>query len=505
MSASGQKLGLRLFLEGIEVPVISAQIQIGINAPAAASVQIVPGDRVLELRARTMVHLFYWDYSLDNDPAADPESVLRVAETNNLSMEDAQKFVKERPDAVDAVDDMNGYKLLFCGEVIGVVMAKTPTGRQAVLQCSDFSTYWDTTYQFMASAANLFSTNAHVWAGGASMFDDILDGHMSVLASYMNKPPKTAGLRGIKGMMGGIIALLEAMGGVPNHMHGVNDFFTIGELKNHILQQIVCEQNDDTAQRLFSNKAFWAWLNNSAGSMGALVTFRDMLKLLFKYIYYEVVPNPAAMYVPSKESKTATWKGMVGINIPQETRTTFQNVISICNERINRKRYLTPQNYSGAPYNTVSNEMEVLSSDVSRARGARTILITASMDPHTPSAFTGVMSDCCVLLSLIRDVQAQTPGARSEGGEDKYLSQNALEFSASNKIKFTEVVKRLQGLLGQQARMTEKEIETEAGAVVVSRPRSSVLTASSLHLRSAMWCSRTSVPLSSTPGTSYKR
>jgi hypothetical protein len=306
MGASGQRLGLRLFLEGVEVPVISAQIQIGLNAPAAASIQIVPGDRVVELKARTMVHLFFWDYTLDNDPAADPDAVTRVAETNEISLEEAKEFVKNNPNAVGAVGEMTGYKLLFCGEIIGLVMAKTPTGRQAVLQCSDFSTYWDTTYQFMASAANLFSSNAHVWAGGASMFDDILDGHMSVLAQYLKKTPKTPGLHEIKGIMGGIISLLEAMGGVPNHMHGVNDFFTIGELKNHILQQIVCEQNDNTAERLFSNKSFWAWLNNAGASMGALVTFRDMLKLLFKYIYYEIVPNPAAMYIPARKADLHT-------------------------------------------------------------------------------------------------------------------------------------------------------------------------------------------------------
>lgn len=293
MSASGQRLGLRLFLEGIEVPVVAAQVQIGINAPAAASIQIVPSDRVLEFKARTMVHLFFWDYTQDFGGEA----------------------------SLEGDDELKGYKLLFSGEVIGVTMMKTPVGRQAVLQCSDFSTYWDTTYQFMISygpGGNFLGSSAAVWAGGASLFNDIIDGHGSVMNSFLRSRPKTDGLTDVKGLMGGIIRLLEAMGGVPNHTHGVNDFFTIAELKNHILQQIVAEQNDDTAQRLFDAKTFMAWLNNSMSSLGQLTTFRDMLKLLFKYVYYETVPNPAAMYVPGERSTSKTTVKNVKVGLPDD-------------------------------------------------------------------------------------------------------------------------------------------------------------------------------------------
>jgi len=304
MSAVGERLGLRLFLEGLEVPVVSAQVQVNINAPATAAIQVVPGDGVLELKARTMVHLFFWDYTLDAvavPEAPDPE---RVAEDYGITVDDAKLVIAGSPElfATPEQAELRGYKLLFSGEVVGVVMMKSPTGRQAVLQCSDFSTYWDTTYQFFVSYSpngNFLGTSAAVWAGGASMFDDLTAGHTSVMNEYLRSKPKTPGLQNVQGLMGGIISLLEGMGGVPRHSHGVNDFFTIAELKNHILQQIVAEQNDDTAQRLFDNKAFNDWLSRGMSSLGQLTTFRDMMKLLFKYVYYEVVPNPAAMYVPA--------------------------------------------------------------------------------------------------------------------------------------------------------------------------------------------------------------
>lgn len=309
MGAAGERLGLRLFLEGIEVPVVSAQVQININAPATAAIQVVPGDGILDLKARTMVHLFFWDYTLDGLAVPTAPNPERVAEEYGVTVDEAKEIIADSPELFASPEDaeLRGYKLLYSGEVIGVVMMKTPTGRQAVLQCSDFSTYWDTTYQFFVSygpSGNFLGTSAAVWAGGASMFDDLTGGHTSVMNEYLRKRPKTPGLENVQGLMGGIISLLEAMGGVPRHSHGVNDFFTIAELKNHILQQIVAEQNDDTAQRLFGSKAFMDWLGRGMSSLGQLTTFRDMMKLLFKYVYYEVVPNPAAMYVPSSKGAT---------------------------------------------------------------------------------------------------------------------------------------------------------------------------------------------------------
>lgn len=327
MGAAAQRLGLRLFLEGLEVPCVSAQVQISVNSPATAAIQIVPSDKVVELKARTMVHLFFWDFTKDNEPLPIPPDPERVAESHGITVDEANQFIADNPDvfATDIQNELRGYKLLFSGEVIGVINLKTPAGRQAVLQCSDFSTYWDTTYQFFVSYSpngNFLGTSAAIWAGSDSMFDDLTAGHVSVMNEYLRSRPQTPGLTGVKGLMGGIISLLEAMGGVPNHTHGINDFFTIAELKNHILQQIVAEQNDDTAQRLFDDKAFMDWLTRGMSSLGELATFRDMMKMLFQYVYYEVVPNPAAMYVRSAKAETKTKRitSTTKVDIPIELR-----------------------------------------------------------------------------------------------------------------------------------------------------------------------------------------
>jgi hypothetical protein len=322
MTMTGQRLGLRLFLEGIEVPVISAQVQMGINAPATASIQVVPTDGILSLKPRTMVHLFFWDYTLDvagtPSTTTDPQV---LASLYHIEVDAAKDLISSQDVSGDRFDlDLRGYKLFFCGEIIGIMMAKSPVGRQAVLQCSDFSTYWDTTYQFFVSysGSGFLGTSAAVWAGADNMFDDLTSGHTSVMDEYLRSAPQTPGLTKIKGLMGGIISLLEAMGGVANHTSGVNDFFTIAELKNHILQQIVAEENDDTATRLFEEKTFMDWLTRGMSSMGSLVTFRDMIKLLFTYVYYEVVPNPCAMYTKSKDSTTKKMNTYSGSGLSDE-------------------------------------------------------------------------------------------------------------------------------------------------------------------------------------------
>ena len=65
--AVAKPLHLRLFLEGIEVPVVAAQISINTNAPATAAVQILPLDIAQNLLPRTIVHLFFLDTSTGHE------------------------------------------------------------------------------------------------------------------------------------------------------------------------------------------------------------------------------------------------------------------------------------------------------------------------------------------------------------------------------------------------------------------------------------------------------
>jgi len=197
MTTKVAPLGLRLFLEGIEVPVISASVNMLPDQPASATIQVIPTDMGMHLLPRTLVHLFY----LDDEPLSNPGAPPRIAQDgsteNNLN-----RF--------DAPDEQ--YKILFTGEIIGFNYAKTPSSRQLVLQCLDLSTYWDTCYQWFADysvGGNGLTDKTHNFVGaGKSLFNSIAGGHQWVIGRILNTKPKTAEYQQAKGLLSGVIHLL---------------------------------------------------------------------------------------------------------------------------------------------------------------------------------------------------------------------------------------------------------------------------------------------------------
>lgn len=311
-SGIGKPLKLRLFLEGQEVPVIAASVSIGLNQPAACSVQVIPLDSGMELKPRTMVHLFY----LDHVPS---EAELTKAKESGITEETYK---------------LSQYKLLFCGETVGFAFAQTPMSRSLVLQCLDFSSYWDAAHATAIEYGpngNAFYNQSSMYASNASLFDDIVNFQSEKLVGWLRTKPKTPGLQNISGLAGGIITMLEAIGGVTTHFKGVNDFFTFSELRCRILAQITAEEKDNTASRLLSGKVFDEWLRNGLQNVGQQVTFRTMVQLMCNYIYYDFVPNPAAKYdqsIDGGSEKTTTTSPLNQNPLVLNAQATIQSAIS---------------------------------------------------------------------------------------------------------------------------------------------------------------------------------
>lgn len=275
----GKPLHLRLFLEGEEIPVIAAQVSGGLNAPASATIQVVPLDEAMDLKPRTMVHLFF----LDNfDVRVNASNAANRSEEDRLN-----------------IPFLDNYKLLFSGETVGFQFVKSPNSRAVVLQCLDHSSYWDTAHATAVEYGpngNAFTHGGSLRASNTGLFDDIVNTTSDMLVQWIGQRPLTEGLKNVSGLAGGVIRMLEMMGGVPRHHRGVNDFFTIAELRCRVLSQISAEENDSTAAGLLKVSVFDEWLRNGLQNIGQQISFRDMLKLLFGYIHYEVVPNPAAKF-----------------------------------------------------------------------------------------------------------------------------------------------------------------------------------------------------------------
>ena len=264
------------------MPVIGAQVSAAIGTAAAANIQIIATDRALELRPRTLVHLFFLD--LEHNVGG---------------------FLQDG--VAEGDSRFPSYRLLFHGEVIGLQFVQTPSSRAIVLQCMDTSCHWDTTYQFMLDVAGggqntLIDNNAKFLGAEGYRFDNTAggaNGPEQVIAALLQESPQTSALQGVTGLLAGIIRILESVGGVTDQQIGMNDYETVAELRLKNLFQIAAEEGDDSAKQLFENEVFTSWIKGTLAQRGGLISVRDMINLLNGFIYYDIVPNPAARYLPA--------------------------------------------------------------------------------------------------------------------------------------------------------------------------------------------------------------
>jgi len=283
---TARRLLFRLFLEGVEVPVVGARISSAAGAPSAAIIQVVPTDRALDFHPRTMVHLFSLDIT---NPSLDGELVpVEGVRRNSLAV-------------------LKNYKLCFHGVSVGFRVLKEGARRQTFLQCVGPSSSWDNVHQYSMAYGPRGSAwgNTYTEEGEAVLFDDITGNPAEAAAKFLQDTPEYGGFRDVEeGVLAGVLSFLEAVGGVPDAFKGVNDFTTVEELRLHVLDQIAYIPQDESALKLFDRGAFKKWLKNQLGRMGALASVRDIVNLVLAYIYHSVSTNPAPKYEPGGEDYT---------------------------------------------------------------------------------------------------------------------------------------------------------------------------------------------------------
>lgn len=314
-AAYGQRLRLRLFLEGIEVPIISANIQAAPNSPMVASLQIPPLPEGTRLFPRTIVHLFFLDdYEVKlpfmasrrgSTGASDSDATQAEREAEHESTEFG-KAINELTGAggIPSGTLLTQYKLLFGGEVIGFVWSKTPHQRSLVLQCMDWSNYWD--YAFQNSNTGIFGPGRKVmFSGGATnFFTDFLSSKGMAVTKVLLSG-KCSSFPELKGMAAGIISLFEAIGGMyyptsPNvkRIAGQNLFFSISELRLHLTHMIAAFEKDPTASKLMRRHGWGDLFNRQLGGLGGQTSFRTVVSALSAIIFHEIFPQPCPYLKP---------------------------------------------------------------------------------------------------------------------------------------------------------------------------------------------------------------
>lgn len=292
----GRVVSPRVFLEGIEIDVASVRVGGGVGQPATATLEIPAADAVHRLLPRTLVHVFYCESShILEDP------------TNRAS-----------PEAKQSGDPSvrKNWRLLFAGEMTQYHYTNAGGSRQAVLVCQDFSSYWDAAKLYWGSNNTaLYSYKTAIAAGATQAYSGKkqVNSSNALLNLLLARPATNPRLTGL---LGGVVALLEAATGVfhpdaKKQFRGVNDFMSQAELRLHLTHMIAAAPDDTTSAKFLSTSQFRQYIQRVASSTGSQASFSDLLNLMLGRIYYSWASVLAPPYFPQNSKTRLSTKQLV--------------------------------------------------------------------------------------------------------------------------------------------------------------------------------------------------
>ena len=277
-TAHGRQIGLKLFLEGIEVDVVHADVQSGLNLPATAQIAIPAPPKPFEFHPRTLVHLFFWEGS--------PSFIPDVSTADGAELTTAPKDQQGLgPEFADS------WRLLFCGEATAYSFVKSGDQRHLVLQCEDFTSYWQQIKLYWGTNTLTANTaNSAIAAGGIllsrsgknpvgnNQLVDLMAGRSSTVPS-------------VPGVLGGVVALLEAATGVydknaKKNFHGVSDWAAQAELRLHLTRMIAASPLDDTSETFVRYGDLKQYFNRLASQVRSTSSFLELAQTFLQKIYH---------------------------------------------------------------------------------------------------------------------------------------------------------------------------------------------------------------------------
>lgn len=295
----GELLHVRMTIENVEVPVIGAMITASEGGgPAAAQIEIIPTDRALNLRARSMVKVFFLDQSLS--PTGDSDEDGLFSSSGPISYGHPDSF----------------YKLVFSGELFTVMLTKSgPGSRSVVLQCLDFSNQIDTAFLYQTrygteGGQESIINSTQQFRGqdsSAAGLDDIITS-VEWLVERLSRTPESGAYAGTQGMLGGVLSIMEVLGGVEGAAVGLDPWNTVQATRTRLMDQFGTDSGQ-TARALLQLESTDRFLRNSLSEMGPVASFRQAVDTLLGYVMYAMVPNPVATYKPGVRNLAAVRSG----------------------------------------------------------------------------------------------------------------------------------------------------------------------------------------------------
>jgi hypothetical protein len=339
----------------VEIPVISASVRAAPNSPTVAVIQVPPLADGTRLLPRSIIHLFFLDF-FDQ-----PSPYIKQTGTGPTTL--AGAFDQQRLNDLASADATNNrYKLLFGGELVGFQWAKSASGnRSLVLQCEDWSNYWDYAYQF--ENTDIFGPSAKaIFSGGATnLFTDFLVEKGSILTSIVTSG-RCNTYPAMGGLAAGIIRLIEAIGGSyfpparedgkpVKKFAGQNIFFSLAELRLHITQMVAAVEKDQTSIRLLKRQGYAGLFDRALGGLGGQTSIRQAINALSQIMFYETYGQPCPRYVHGLEGSV---HGDVRVKLTTDSTLQFidedaQAVVTGIDDVVNRLNSLDGPVTEGKP------------------------------------------------------------------------------------------------------------------------------------------------------------
>jgi hypothetical protein len=252
-------LNLRLFAEGLEIPIVTAQLKSGYGRAAQVALQVLPTDEVLNLLPKTLLHVFYWD----DGPF--PRNSHR--------------------------DEFDQYKLLGSYELFSIRYVKRAAGNLSIvlIATDTASSSWDDAKMYFKDGKAMSPGDKAAAYAGAHI-REVKEKGSAAGDLYQILEGSPAMVPGMKGLLAGALALLESVHGVSNGKRkykGTNDFFTAAEKRLKISQMVGASAKDDSSAKLFQDRTFKKWLRQILQKQNRMVSFRSVIDILMGRIYHQ--------------------------------------------------------------------------------------------------------------------------------------------------------------------------------------------------------------------------
>ena len=251
----------KLFLEGIEVPIVSATITSNVGQASIAYIEVVPLAEIVDIKPRTHV-------------------LISVRDLNNPD----QDFP---------------YIKAWEGEVFGFSMSKTPQSRNITLSAIDLSSYWDNALLYFFNAQqSLGKGGPEISAIGQDVKDAQRQGFKTQatthsLSSYFIEILKSALSKDGTDFLDGLVEIYK-------NTENVNSFFASAEARLRITDRIRLRSSGELGELLKAQQGL-EWITGIVGQDSGYSTIRQTVQKLMSLIFHDFVSLP----FPSKVSVDA--------------------------------------------------------------------------------------------------------------------------------------------------------------------------------------------------------